>query len=167
MIELGPEAGLVIVGLAVTVVAAWGSWMSIRSAARGPRWALAHLATVRPFGLAGVVAGLVLSVAISPLWAGLAVLYVAVTVLALSAMLRRALVRLDTAGGLDELPLDSRRQIVRRARLLILGAGVVLAAVGAGGTMAGAGPVAWMPTLLGVTLVVTAVSLSAETRHGA
>ena len=164
MIAVGPDAALMIVGMAATVVVAWGSSISIRSAARGPRWALGHLATVRPFVLGGVVAGLVLTLVVRPLWVGLAVLYVALTVLLLAAMLRRALVRLDEAGGLDDLPIERRRLIVRRSRTLILVTGVVLAAVGTGGVVGGAGAVAWIPAMLGVTLVVTAVSLSAERR---
>ncbi|MEX2280374.1 MAG: hypothetical protein WEA76_09850 [Acidimicrobiia bacterium] len=164
MIELGPDFALVIVGVAVSVVAAWGSSISIRSAARGPRWALDHLARIRPFLFGGVVAGVFLTIVVRPLWAGLATLYVALTMLFLAAMLRRTLLRLDDAGGLGELPIERRRKIVQRARTLILVAGVVLAAIGVGGTMAGAGPVGWMPAVLGATLVVTAVSLSTESR---
>jgi hypothetical protein len=164
VIVVGPDAALVIVGLAVTVVVAWGSSISIRSAARGPRWALEHLASVRPVVLGGIAAGLVLTFLVRPLWVGLAVLYVALTVLLLAATLRRALLRLEEAGGLDELPIERRRQIVRRARTLILAAGVVLAAIGVGGSVAGAGAVAWVPAILGVALVVTALSLSAEQR---
>ena len=167
MIDVGPDAALVIVGIAVTIVVAWGSSISIRSAARGPRWALDHLATVRPAVMGGVAVGLGLTVFVRPLWVGLAVLYVALTVLLLAAMLRRALVKLDEAGGLDDLPIEQRRHIVRRARTLILIAGVVLAAIGTGGTVAGAGAVAWIPALLGATLVVTALSLSAERGTGA
>lgn len=167
MIDIGSEAALVIVGLAVTVVAAWGSSISIRSASRGPRWALGHLATVRPFVFGGVMIGLALALLIRPLWVGLAVLYVALTVLMLAAMLRRALARLDEAGGLEDLPLDRRRHIVRRARNLILAAGVVLGAIGVGGVFGGARVVGWIPAILGLTLVVTALALSAETREGA
>ena len=164
MVVVGPDAALVIVGIAVTIVVAWGSSISIRSAARGPRWALGHLATVRPYVLGGVAAGLVLAFVVRPLWVGLAVLYVALTVLLLAATLRRALVKLEDAGGLDDLPIERRRHIVRRARSLILIAGVVLAAIGIGGSVAGEGAVAWIPAVLGVTLVVTALSLSAENR---
>ncbi|MEX1003795.1 MAG: hypothetical protein WD990_04525 [Acidimicrobiia bacterium] len=164
MISVGPDTALVIVGIAVAVVVAWGSSISIRSAARGPRWALAHLATVRPVVLGGVAAGLLLTFLVRPLWVGLAVLYVAMTVLLLAAMLRRALVKLEDAGGFDDLPLERRRHIVRRARTLILIAGVVLAAIGTGGSVAGAGAVAWIPAILGIALVVTALALSAEQR---
>lgn len=162
MIALGTETALLVVGVAVTIVVAWGSSVSIRSAARGPRWALDHVASVRPFIVGGVATGLFLTVVIRPLWVGLAVLYVALTVVLLAAMLRRALLRLEAAGGLEELPLARRQHIVRRARSLILGAGLVLAAVGVGGTLAGAGAVGWIPAVLGVTLIGTAVSLSAE-----
>lgn len=150
------------VGLAVVTVAAWGSFVSIRSSARGPRWALDHLASIRAWVIGGVAVGLLLTLAIRPLWVGLAVLYVALTVVFLAAMLRRALTRLEEAGGLEELPADQRSQIVRRARMLILAAGVLLGALGVVGMTAGAGPVAWIPTALGLTLVVTALSLSTE-----
>jgi hypothetical protein len=122
---------------------------------------------VRPFVFGGVVIGLALALLIRPLWVGLAVLYVALTVLMLAAMLRRALARLDEAGGLEDLPLDRRRHIVRRARNLILAAGVVLGAIGVGGVFGGARVVGWIPAILGLTLVVTALALSAETREGA
>lgn len=165
MIELNPEAALLVVGLAFVAVVGWGASISIRSASRGPRWALGHLAAVRPVLVGGVVLGLVVTVAVRPLWAGLAVVYMAFTVLFLSAMLRRSLIRLDASGGLDDLPMVRRREIVRRARRMILVAGIVLAAVGLVGSAAGAGPVAWVPATLGVTLVATAVSLSAEGRR--
>lgn len=162
MIDLGSEAALVVVGIAVIAVAAWGSSISVRSAARGPRWALDHLARVRPFVLGGIFIGLGLTVAARPVWAGLAVLYVALTVLLLVTMLKRALLRLEETGGLDELPLDRRREIVVRARRMILVAGILLAAIGAGAGAAGAGAVGWIPAVLGVTLIITAVALSTE-----
>lgn len=151
------------VGMAVTVVAAWGSSVSIRSAARGPRWALDHLAGIRPWVIGGILAGLALTAGLRPLWVGLVVLYLALTVAFLGAMLRRALARLEEAGGLDELPLERRREIVGRARRTIAVAGVVIAAVGVGAMLSGAGPVGWVPALLGSALVVTALGLSADT----
>ena len=163
MISIGADAALFIVGVAVTVVAAWGSSISIRSASRGPRWALEHLAAIRPYVFGAVVVGLLLTIAVSPLWTGLAVLYVTLTVLLMAAMLRRALVRLEEAGGLDELPVERRRQIVQRSRTVILIAGAVLTAIGLGLSSAGVGPIGWIPTVLGITLVVTALALSAET----
>jgi hypothetical protein len=123
------------------------------------------LATVRPAIFGGVILGLVLTAVVSPLWVGLAVLYVALTVLLLSSMLRRSLTRLEEAGGLDDLPIERRTEIVRRARAMILVSGLVLAGVGLLGSASGAGPVAWIPALLGLTLVMTAVSLSAEGRN--
>ena len=166
MIELGSEAALLVVGVAVTAVTAWGSSISVRSAARGPRWALEHLARVRPFVFAAVLAGLVLTFVLSPVWVGLAVLYVALTVMLLATMLRRALIRLDESGGLEQLPIERRREIVGRARRLILISGLVLAAVGVGAIAAGAGSVGWVLGMLGGTMVVTAVVLSAEVLHG-
>jgi hypothetical protein len=165
MFELGQDAGLLVLGMAVIVVVAWGASISVRSASRGPRWALDHLATVRPAIFGGVILGLVLTAVVSPLWVGLAVLYVALTVLLLSSMLRRSLTRLEEAGGLDDLPIERRTEIVRRARAMILVSGLVLAGVGLLGSASGAGPVAWIPALLGLTLVMTAVSLSAEGRN--
>lgn len=165
MFELGPDAALFVLGLAVVVVVAWGASISVRSASRGPRWALDHLATVRPAIFGGVILGLALTAVVRPLWVGLAVLYVALTVLLLSSMLGRSLTRLQDAGGLEELALERRQAIVRRARTMILVSGLVLAGVGLLGSAGGAGPVAWIPALLGLTLVVTAVSLSAEGRN--
>jgi hypothetical protein len=165
MFELGQDAALLVLGLAVIVVVAWGASISVRSASRGPRWALDHLAAVRPAIFGGVILGLVLTAVVSPLWVGLAVLYVALTVLLLSSMLRRSLTRLEEAGGLDDLPIERRKEIVRRARAMILVSGLVLAGVGLLGSASGAGPVAWIPALLGLTLVMTAVSLSAEGRN--
>lgn len=105
---------------------------------------------------------MILIAVVRPVWVGLAVLYVALTVLLLATMLRRALLRLEQSGGLEELPIERRRQIVVRARRLILVAGILLGAVGLGAAVAGAGAVGWIPGILGVTLVATAVALSAE-----
>lgn len=163
MIELGSQAAAVVVGVAVIAVAAWGSSISVRSAARGPRWALEHLATVRRFVTGGMLAGVLLTVAVRPVWTGLAVLYVALTVLLLATMLRRALTRLEDSGGLDQLPLERRTEIVARARRLILVAGGLLAVIGVGAIAAGAGVLGWILAGLGVTLIVTAVMLTADT----
>jgi hypothetical protein len=164
VIELQPEAATMVVGVAAILVSAWGAALSIRSAARGPRWALGHISSIRPVIVGGLGFGLVLLVAVRPAWAGLAVMYVAATALLLSVMLRRGLTRLDALGGLDDLPIERRRAIVQRARRLILGAGLVLGVLGVGGSVAGVGPVAWIPAALGVTLVVTAIALGADDR---
>lgn len=162
MIEIGSDAALLVLGAAISTVAAWGSSISIRSASRGPRWALDHLGSIRPLVLGGVLVGIVLTLLVRPVWTGLAVSYVAITVLLLAALLRRALTRLDEHGGLEELPIERRRQIVARARRMILGAGVILAAIGVGGVAAGVGAVGWIPLVLGATLVITALVLSAD-----
>lgn len=106
--------------------------------------------------------GLILTILARPAWAGLAVLYVALTVLLLATMLKRALLRLEESGGLEELPIERRREIVSRARRLIVVAGILLAVIGIGSGLAGAGAVGWIPGLLGVTLFVTGAALSAE-----
>jgi len=146
--------------LAVVFVAGWGSYLSLRSAILGPAWARDHLAVARRIGTAGVVLGAVVTAALRPVWVGIALLYVGAAVLLMIVMVRRSLVRLAEAGGLDALPYERRLAIVTRARRMFGVTGAVLAVVGLAGVAAGAGVPGWIIGALGVTLVATARTIS-------
>lgn len=163
MITLAPDAGLLVVGAFVVGAAGWGSLVSIRSAARGPAWALEHLRAVRPVVVGSTLAGLALSVLVRPVWVGLSALYVAVAVGALTVMLRRTLQRLEQAGGMEPLSYERRRAIVSRARRLLIVSGATLVVIGVAGAVAGSA-VGWVTLSLGATLVATAALLSADER---
>ena len=113
----------------------------------------------------GVGVGAMAAIAVRPVWVGLSVVYVSAAVLFLSVLLRRSLLRLAQSGGLDELPIERRVEIVSRAKRLFSIAGGALALIGLAGIASGAGVVGWITGALGVTLVVTATAISAED-HG-
>ena len=143
-------------------MAGWGAYLSVRSAASGPEWALGHLAGVRPWVAGGVGIGVFVSIAIRPIWIGLAIVYVAATAMLLSVLVRRSLLRLAASGGLEALPLDRRIEIVGRAKRLFWIAGGLLAVIGIAGVAIGAGVVGWITGALGVTLIGTASAIDAH-----
>lgn len=156
MIELGQDAAVLVVGLWAVAAVGWSSYVSVRSAAAGPAWALAHLARLRPVWIALAAVGLAALVAFSPIWTGMGILYVLAAVVFLSSTLRKSLMRLEALEGFDELPLERRMRIVGRARRLLLILGLVLAGLGGWALAVSAGSVAWIVVALGATLVGTA-----------
>lgn len=160
MIELGQDAAVLVVGLAAVAAVGWSSYVSVRSAAAGPAWALAHLARLRPVWIVLAVAGLVSLVAVTPVWAGMGILYILAAVVFLSSTLRKSLMRLEALDGFDELPLERRMRIVGRARRLLLILGLVLAILGGWALTASAGTVALIVLALGATLMGTAALLA-------
>ncbi len=155
MIELGRTGAVALVGLATAVAVGWGAYLSVRSATRGPAWALAHLGGAGRWLLAGLVAGLAATVLVRPPWAGLAVSYISGVVWWLSSMLRRNLARLEAAGGFGEVPAARRAEILRRVRRLLGGGAAALVAI----AVASGGAVGVVALGLGAVLAVAAVAL--------
>ena len=129
MIEVDQPAAIALVGVAATLAVGWGAFLSVRSATRGPAWALAHLSASGPWLVAGLIAGAAITVAVRPPWAGLAVTYVVGVVWWLSAMLKRNLIRVEEAGGFGEVPVARRAAILRRARRLLVFGGLALVGI--------------------------------------
>ena len=156
MVEIDADTALLVVGVVVVLSAGWGSYVSVRSAAAGPEWALGHLAAVRSpiWGL--LILGLLLAVVASPPWMGLGLVYVGAAIMFLVAMLRRSLLRLQEFGAFDELDPERRAAIVRRARTLFLVMGALFAILGGAALALEAGVIAWIVIALGVTLAAAA-----------
>jgi len=93
----GPASGLV--GLVAVLVVAWGAWLSAGSSRRGPAWAETFLTSWRwmPWSLAALAVAL--AVLVSPIWAGVAVLYIAGVTGWLMGAVRRNLCRVKAAYG--------------------------------------------------------------------
>ncbi len=158
MIDLGQDGAIIIAGLAAVAAVAWGANLSVRSAVRGPAWALAHLSGANRYLVGGFLVGAAVTFLVRPPWAGLAVTYVAAMVWFLAAMLRRNLIRVDAAGGFVEVAAERRAEIVGKARrFLNLGAAVLAVA----GLVAGldSGPAAWVTLAMAVVLAGTALGL--------
>lgn len=134
MIEVDQPAAIALVGVAATAAVGWGAVLSVRSATRGPAWALAHLTAAGPWMVLALIVGAAVTVGVRPPWAGLGVTYVVGVVWWLTTMLRRSLIRLEAAGGFGDVPLARRVAILRRARRLLGlgGAALVVVAVATG-----------------------------------
>jgi hypothetical protein len=159
-IVLSEVAAFAVVGSAVVLAVVWGAFVSVRSAASGPGWAIVHLGTARVFSAVVTVLSLVAIALVRPVWVGLAVAYVSLVVWFLAAMIRRNLSRLAEAGGFDEIPPERRAAILARARraLLLVGSALLLVGLISIGTEFGA--LAWVGMAVGGSLLVTAVFLT-------
>ena len=166
MVEIDADTALLVVGVVVVLAAGWGSYVSVRSAAAGPEWALDHLAIVRRpiWGL--LVLGGVLAVVVTPPWMGLGLVYVGAAIVWLIAMLRRSLLRLQEFGAFDEMDPARRAAIVRRARTLFLVMGALFAVLGGAALALNTGVLAWIVIALGVTLVAAAAFQTSSVSGG-
>jgi hypothetical protein len=159
MIELGPDAAIMVAGLVAVVAVGWGANLSVRSAANGPQWAMEHLTGLRrlwPF-LMGL--GVVAMIVFSPIWIGLAVIYIVAALWFLSASLLRNLHRLHTLEGFIDIGVERRIEILARARRYLIGGGALLGVLGAASLAYGI--IGWVAILLGGVLVATALLLTA------
>lgn len=154
MLEVGSEGAVLLVGVAAVLAVGWGALLSVRSAVRGPAWALSHLESANRIVPLALLVGTVGVFAVRPLWVGFAWLYIGGLVWWLSGLLRRNLIRLDAAGALAEVPAEARVRIVRRARTMLLIGGGLLLAIGLAAFSQGA--TAWVTAALGAVLLVTA-----------
>ena len=159
MIALGTDAAVIVVGLVAIVAVGWGANLSVRSAANGPEWAMNHLAGLRRLwpGLVGL--GVVAMAVFSPIWIGLAVIYIVAALWFLSASLLRNLHRLHTLEGFVDIGIERRTEILLRSRRYLIGSGVVLGLLGAAALTVGI--VGWVAILLGAVLVATGALLTA------
>ena len=159
MIALSDDAAIAVAGLVVILAVGWGANMSVRSAANGPQWAMEHLNGLRRLWPGLIALGVVATVAFTPIWLGLAVVYVVASVWFLSATLLRNLHRLHTLDGFVDIGIERRTEILARARRYLIGGGVVMALLGAASLTYGV--VGWVAILLGVVLIGTALLLTA------
>ena len=159
MIALSNDAAIVVVGFVVILAVGWGANMSVRSAAIGPQWAMEHLNGLRRIwpGLIGL--GVAAMAVFSPIWLGLAVIYVVASVWFLSATPLRNLHRLHTLEGFVDIGIERRTEILAKARRYLIGGGVALGLLGAASLAYGI--VGWVAILLGAVLVGTALLLTA------
>jgi hypothetical protein len=131
VITLPDAAAFTVAGATVVAITAWASFLSVRSAADGPAWAVAHLSGARAALTAVPVAGVLAFLVFEPRWMGLVVAYVGLVGAGLSWALARSLIRLRDADGFGDVPLERRRLIVSRARRRLTIAGIALVAGGA------------------------------------
>jgi hypothetical protein len=164
LVAVGQEGAVLLVGFVAVAAVAWGAVLSVRSAVRGPEWALDHMRTVRRFLPILIAAGIAVVFLVSPVWAGLAVVYVTALVWWLSGSLRRNLERIEGEGGFAPIPPESRHRIVRRARGLLVVAGILLLAIAAVGI--GSGMTALVTASLGLVLMAAAGLLGRESTTG-
>lgn len=160
LVTIGQEGAVLLVGVIAVSAVGWGAVLSVRSAIRGPAWALSHVRAVRRMLPLVVAAGLAVVFLVDPVWAGLAVVYVTALVWWLSGALRRNLERVEATGGFVEIPAESRRRIVRRSRGFLAAAGVLLFAIAAVAVESGATAV--VVGALGLVLLGTAGVLGRE-----
>ncbi len=136
----------------MVLAAGWASMVSVRSAALGPRWTLVHLGRARWAAAVAVAIGLLVAVAVRPLWVGLVAVYVPIAVAVLIWMMRRNLERFERVGGLEPLPAEAVAVVVARARRSLVVGGGVLVGLGGVGLATGTGTVAWVVAAVGATV---------------
>lgn len=160
MIGVSADVAIVIAGLVAVVAVGWGANLSVRSATHGPEWALEHLSGLRRLWPPLVGLGVVAAVAFSPIWLGLALIYIVATVWFLSASLLRNLHRMQNLDGFVDIGVERRAEIVSKARRYLITGGVVMGLLGA--LAVGFGVIGWIAILMGLVLVGTALLLDAS-----
>lgn len=147
--------------------AAWASWVSVRSAVRGPGWALGHFRSTARFTVPAAILSAVVVVVLRPVWVGLSIGYTVAAVALLAWAAGRRLERLAALGGFD--PLDSARRgaiVLAARRALILG-GAVLIGVAGLLLQAGGGPSTWILAAVGGVVSVNGLAIGSGQRDQA
>ncbi|HEY5652236.1 MAG TPA: hypothetical protein VIW46_12365, partial [Acidimicrobiia bacterium] len=126
MIDVSAEVAIAVVGLVAVVAVGWGANLSVRSATNGPEWALEHLSGLRRVWPALIGVGVVSTALLSPIWLGLALVYIVAAVWFLSASLLRNLHRLQNLDGFADIGVERRTMIVARARRYLVAGGVLM-----------------------------------------
>lgn len=160
MIQLDVDAALFVAGFVTVIAVAWGAFLSVRSAANGPEWAFDHLMGIRRVWPGLALLGVAAMAVFSPVWVGLSALYVVAGLWFLSASLLRNLHRLRELDGFVDIGPERRSVIVRRARRLLLGGGIVMIVLGL--VLTQVGVVGWIGFALGAVLLVTALVLGSN-----
>ncbi|HLU52330.1 MAG TPA: hypothetical protein VK011_01935 [Acidimicrobiia bacterium] len=98
-------ASMAVIAVVVVAVIAWGAWFSAGSARHGPSWALTQLQRWRPMARSLGALGVIITVAVEPIWLGVAVVYVAAVTWWLTRTVRNRLEAFrNTYGEFDESP---------------------------------------------------------------
>lgn len=163
MIGLSDGQAASVVGVAVLLAVGWGASLSLRSATRGPGWALHHLRATRPYLLGAGVGGLALPFVARPRWMGAGMLYVVVSVALASVLVHRALSRVEAAGGLDHVPLERRAGVLAGTARWMIAGGALLMALSAIDAV-GRGWEAVIGLLVGGALTATGVAVRRRSR---
>ena len=164
MFVLDLDAALAVIGVVTAVAVAWGAFLSVRSAANGPQWALEHLGSLRHLWPGLALIGLAALFVFSPVWIGLAALYVVAALWFLAASLLRNLHRLQAMEGFIDIGPERRRAIVLRARRFLFVGGAAMVAVGV--VIMDFGVVAWIGVGLGAVLIATGAVVGASSPTG-
>lgn len=151
MLEVGTPAGTAIVVGAMGLVIGWGSVLSVRSAVRGPGWALNHLTAVGRWLRAAIAIAVLAVVLVRPIWVGLTLVYVVAVVWWIVRSIGGNLRMVEATGGFVEIPLDRSRLIVKKARVGLFAAA---AAVGLGAALL------WQAQPAAIVLVAVTVGLA-------
>lgn len=101
---MNPEVQVGIAGGCVALTVAAVAWFSAFSALRGPRWALDRVGALRWAGAAEMVGGAILFGLTRIGWIAVLAAYLGLSLVLVSSLLRRQLTRLDSIGGLDDIP---------------------------------------------------------------
>ena len=131
LVEVSLETGAVIAAFAGVLGGLWGGMVSVRSATKGPQWALDYLKKSYPILLVLLVASIAVTLLVSPGWVGISLVYVTGIIAWMPRSVSKSLERVRTAGTFEPLPPDRQAAILARASrwLLIGGAVIVLIAI--------------------------------------
>ena len=127
VVEVSLETGAVIAAFAGVLGGLWGGLVSVRAATRGPQWALDHLKKSYPIMIGLVVAGIGVTLLVSPAWVGISLVYVTGIIAWMARTVSRSLGRVRAAGTFEPLPPDRQAAILlRAARWLLIGGAVIV-----------------------------------------
>jgi hypothetical protein len=93
----------------------------------------------------------------TPIWIGLAVIYIVASVWFLSASLLRNLHRIQNLDGFADIGVERRTEIVSKARRYLIGGGAFMGVLGV--ISVGFGVIGWIAILMGLVLAGTAALL--------
>lgn len=129
VVEVSLETGAVIAAFAGVLGGLWGGLVSVRAATRGPQWALDYLKKSYPIVMVLVVAGIAVTLLVSPGWVGVSLVYVTGIIAWMSRSVSKSLEKVSVAGTFEPLPADRQAAILSRASRWLLIGGVALVAV--------------------------------------
>lgn len=157
VIDVGVDGAVLLVGGAAVAALGWSVGVSIRAAARGPRWALSHLAASDRVVVVAAACGALVAVIVDPSWAGIGIVYIAAVVWLLAGVVRRILEHAAVAGDLDGLAPHRQAAVVVAARRRFAVLGLILAVVATAAWTVG--PPAWVGAAAGAVLLGAALAL--------
>ncbi len=126
---ISDDVALLAVGASVVALALWGSYVGIRSADRGPVWAVPHLRKATSLLLAASAMGVVAAALAEHAWLGVALAYVAGVGYWIGRGVLKTMIRVDAPARTELLPPERTAALLEKTSRTLLTAGGALLVV--------------------------------------